>query len=103
MLVNRRTSAAIGAVALAGALLSAGPAQADSTAPSPATSAKASKPAPKGDGAKSICKRLPKTESRISTALTRLNGDATVRVRSPAWSSASTRPRTPATPRSRTT
>lgn len=78
MLANRRTAAAIGAVALAGALLSAGPALADSTAPSAAPSAKASKPVPKGDGAKSICKRLPKTESRIGTALNRLNGDATV-------------------------
>ncbi|MFJ8159860.1 hypothetical protein ACIRBY_02895 [Streptomyces sp. NPDC096136] len=75
MLANRRTAAALGAVALAGALLSAGPAQADSTSPSPAASAKS---APKGDGAKSICKRLPKTEARINTALTRLNGDATV-------------------------
>ncbi|MET8754899.1 hypothetical protein ABZW32_33105 [Streptomyces sp. NPDC004667] len=75
MLANRRTAAAIGAVALAGALLSAGPAQAESASPSPAASAKS---APKGDGAKSICKRLPKTEARISAALTRLNGDATV-------------------------
>ncbi|MEU3778753.1 hypothetical protein AB0F11_37235 [Streptomyces sp. NPDC032472] len=75
MLPNRRTAAAIGAVALAGALLSAGPAQADASKPSPAASAKS---APKGDGAKAICKRLPKTEARISAALTRLNGDATV-------------------------
>ncbi|MFH7600563.1 hypothetical protein WDV06_36525 [Streptomyces racemochromogenes] len=75
MLANRRTAAAIGAVALAGALLSAGPAQADSSAPAPAASAKS---APKGDGAKAICKRLPKTEARIGAALTRLNGDATV-------------------------
>ncbi|MEV7545814.1 hypothetical protein [Streptomyces sp. NPDC089915] len=75
MLANRRTAAAIGAVALAGALLSAGPAQADATSPSPAASAKS---APKSDGAKGICKRLPKTEARIGAALTRLNGDATV-------------------------
>ncbi|MEU6866694.1 hypothetical protein ABZ924_26105 [Streptomyces sp. NPDC046876] len=75
MLPNRRTAAAIGAVALAGALLSAGPAQADASKPSPASSAKS---APKGDGAKAICKHLPKTEARISAALTRLNGDATV-------------------------
>ncbi|GAA0289392.1 hypothetical protein GCM10010302_29690 [Streptomyces polychromogenes] len=75
MLANRRTAAAIGAVALAGALLSAGPAQADGTSPSPAASAKS---APKSDGAKGICKRLPKTEARIGAALTRLNGDATV-------------------------
>ncbi|WP_328929709.1 hypothetical protein OG429_37450 [Streptomyces sp. NBC_00190] len=76
MFRNRRTAAAIGAVALAGALLSAGPAQADSSSPSPTTAP--AKSAPKGDGAKAICKRLPKTETRISTALTRLNGDATV-------------------------
>ncbi|MFG2985999.1 hypothetical protein ACGFYQ_32930 [Streptomyces sp. NPDC048258] len=75
MLANRRTAAAIGAVALAGALLSAGPAQADSASPSPAGPAKS---APKGDGAKAVCKRLPKTETRISAALARLNGDATV-------------------------
>ncbi|MFE9629411.1 hypothetical protein [Streptomyces sp. NPDC006463] len=75
MFRNRRTAAAIGAVALAGALLSAGPAQADGASPAPAASAKS---APKGDGAKAICKRLPKTEARISAALTRLNGDATV-------------------------
>ncbi|MFJ8209385.1 hypothetical protein [Streptomyces sp. NPDC096033] len=78
MLANRRTAAAIGAVALAGALLSAGPAQADSASPSPSASAKAAKQAPKGDGAKAVCKRLPKAESRIGTALNRLNGDATV-------------------------
>ncbi|MDH6540066.1 hypothetical protein ACFXJO_42350 [Streptomyces lavendulae] len=75
MLANRRTAAAIGAVALAGALLSAGPAQAEGASPSPAASAKS---APKGDGAKAICKRLPKTEARVNAAVTRLNGDATV-------------------------
>ncbi|MEW2416520.1 hypothetical protein AB0953_22725 [Streptomyces sp. NPDC046866] len=75
MLPNRKTAAALGAVALAGALLSAGPAQADAAKPSPAASAKS---APKGDGAKAICKRLPKAEARITAALTRLNGDATV-------------------------
>ncbi|MFJ8440320.1 hypothetical protein [Kitasatospora griseola] len=65
MRINR-TVAAAGVLALGGALLAAGPAQA------------ASGTAPKGDGAKAICKRLPKTEDRIDKALTRLHGDATV-------------------------
>lgn len=60
-----RTAAAAGVLALAGAFLAAGPAQAASGAPT-------------GDGAKAICKRLPKTQERIDKALTRLNGDATV-------------------------
>lgn len=75
MLANRRTAAVIGAVALAGALLSAAPAQADAGSPAPAKTAKS---APKGDGAKAICKRLPKTEARVSAAINRLGGDATV-------------------------
>ncbi|MFE2549302.1 hypothetical protein ACFXGI_12230 [Streptomyces sp. NPDC059355] len=78
MLPNRRTAAAaIGALALAGALISAAPAQAESASPAPA-SPKTAKSAPKGDGAKAICKRLPKTETRVSTAIDRLKGDATV-------------------------
>ncbi|WP_327281757.1 MULTISPECIES: hypothetical protein [unclassified Streptomyces] len=77
MLPIRRTAAAIGAVALAGALFAAAPAQADTATPAPAAP-KTAKSAPKGDGAKGICKRLPKTETRISTAITRLNGDVTV-------------------------
>ncbi|MFC5889987.1 hypothetical protein RMN57_02240 [Kitasatospora sp. CM 4170] len=69
-----RRIAALGALALAGSLLVAAPAQADgspSGAPAAATT-------PKGDGAKGICKRLPKTEDRVTKALNRLNGDATV-------------------------
>ncbi|WP_406180277.1 hypothetical protein [Streptomyces sp. NBC_01006] len=78
MLPNRRTAAAtIGALALAGALISAAPAQAESASPAPAAP-KAAKSAPKGDGAEAICKRLPKTETRVSAAITRLKGDATV-------------------------
>ncbi|GAA0690301.1 hypothetical protein GCM10010193_50800 [Kitasatospora atroaurantiaca] len=65
MLPNRK-AAALGALTLAGALLAVTPAQAET------------KPTPKGDGAKAICKRLPKTEKRITAAITRLNGDATV-------------------------
>ncbi|MEV6580055.1 hypothetical protein AB0M92_18040 [Streptomyces sp. NPDC051582] len=78
MLPNRRTAAAaIGALALAGALISAGPAQAESASPAPAAP-KTAKSAPKGDGAKAICKRLPKTQTRVNTALDRLKGDPTV-------------------------
>ncbi|MER6776081.1 MULTISPECIES: hypothetical protein [unclassified Streptomyces] len=78
MLPNRRTAAAaIGTLALAGALICAAPAQAESASPAP-TAPKTAKSAPKGDGAKAICKRLPKTETRVSTAINRLKGDATV-------------------------
>ncbi|GAA2247329.1 MULTISPECIES: hypothetical protein [Kitasatospora] len=67
MFPNRKATAALGALTLAGALFAAAaPAQA------------ATKPAPKGDGAVAICKRLPQTEKRLSAAITRLNGDATV-------------------------
>ncbi|MEU7062484.1 hypothetical protein [Streptomyces sp. NPDC046161] len=72
---HRRTAAAIGAVALTGALFAAAPAQADAGAPGASASPKS---APKGDGAKAICKRLPKTEDRVNAAVTRLNGEATV-------------------------
>ncbi|MFF2041466.1 hypothetical protein ACFVVX_13620 [Kitasatospora sp. NPDC058170] len=79
--VNRRAAAALGAIAVAGSLFAAVPAQAadgtgsPSAAPSAAPSARQT---PKGDGAKGICKRLPKTEERVAKALDRLNGDATV-------------------------
>ncbi|MCX5215210.1 hypothetical protein OG689_39135 [Kitasatospora sp. NBC_00240] len=59
-----RKAAAVGALALAGTLLAAVPAQADS--------------APRSDGAKSVCKRLPTTQERVDKAVRRLNGDATV-------------------------
>ncbi|WP_371617357.1 hypothetical protein [Streptomyces sp. NBC_00454] len=77
MRANRTTVAAIGTLALAGALLAATPALAvtgKDTKP-----AKSAKPAaPKGDGAKSICKRLPETEKKVAASITRLGGDATV-------------------------
>ncbi|TQF02323.1 hypothetical protein E6W39_08600 [Kitasatospora acidiphila] len=67
MLSYRKAGAAIGALALGGTLLAAAaPAQAATTAT-----------APKSDGAKGICKRLPQTEQRIQRALDRLNGPAT--------------------------
>lgn len=36
-------------------------------------------PAPKGDGAKALCRRVPKIDRRIDRALTRLDGGVTVR------------------------
>ncbi|MGF1428095.1 hypothetical protein [Kitasatospora sp. LaBMicrA B282] len=68
----RKAGATLGALALGGALLAAAaPAQAASP------SAPASLPAPTGDGAKAICKRLPKTQAHLQKALTRLNGPVT--------------------------
>ncbi|MDH6575332.1 hypothetical protein [Kitasatospora sp. MAP5-34] len=69
MLANRKSAAVLGALALAGALFAAAPAQAATTT---------AKAAPKGDGAKVICNRLPKTEARVDAAITRLNGAVTV-------------------------
>ncbi|KJK60062.1 hypothetical protein [Saccharothrix sp. ST-888] len=66
MFPNRKATAALGALTLAGALFAAAPAEA------------ATRTAPKGDGAAAICKRLPKTEKRVADSITRLNGDATV-------------------------
>ncbi|MFF7634906.1 hypothetical protein ACFZB9_17350 [Kitasatospora sp. NPDC008050] len=69
MLSYRKAGATLGALALGGTLLAAAaPAQAASSAPSGA---------PTGDGAKGICKRLPKTEQRVQKSLDRLNGPAT--------------------------
>ncbi|MEV7775076.1 hypothetical protein [Kitasatospora sp. NPDC086791] len=78
--VSRR-AAALGALALAGSLLAAAPAQADGAGGSPSAAPSAAPAAgstPTGDGAKAICKRLPKTQQHVTKALTRLNGDATV-------------------------
>ncbi|GAB2731046.1 hypothetical protein [Kitasatospora kifunensis] len=73
----RKAGATLGALALGGTLLvAAAPAQAATSTP---TGAPVSTPAsgPTGDGAKGICKRLPKTEQRIQKALDRLNGPVT--------------------------
>ncbi|WP_030058087.1 MULTISPECIES: hypothetical protein [Streptomyces] len=69
---THRNTSVLGALALAGSLLAAVAAvPAQAATPSPAST-------PAGDGAKAICKRLPKTEERVTKALTRLGGDATV-------------------------
>ncbi|MFC5661532.1 hypothetical protein ACFP3U_00895 [Kitasatospora misakiensis] len=71
-LPSGRRGAVLGALALAGSLLAGAPAaQAAPVSPSAAAT-------PKGDGAKGICKRLPKTEEHLSKALNRLNGNAGV-------------------------
>lgn len=44
-----------------------------------ATQAQKAAKAPKADGAKALCKRVPKIEARISRALKRLDGGVTVR------------------------
>ncbi|MFI6448324.1 hypothetical protein [Kitasatospora sp. NPDC050543] len=72
-----RGAAVLGIIALAGSLLAAVPAQAAGGNGAPAGSPTAAS-TPKSDGAKGICKRLPKTEERITKALNRLDGDATV-------------------------
>ncbi|KOV37242.1 hypothetical protein ADK60_05005 [Streptomyces sp. XY431] len=87
--VNRlpsgRRAGALGTLALTGvltgALLAGTPAaQAAPAAPSsgPAAASPTALPTPTGDGAKSICKRLPSTEGHLTNALNRLNGDATM-------------------------
>ncbi|MFE0464384.1 hypothetical protein ACFW1A_34545 [Kitasatospora sp. NPDC058965] len=71
MLSNRKLGAGLGAVVLGGTLLvAAAPAQAAS--PTPKTL-----PTPTSDGAKGICKRVPKLQDRIDKALDRLNGPVT--------------------------
>ncbi|MFJ2633003.1 hypothetical protein ACIO6U_13815 [Streptomyces sp. NPDC087422] len=91
------------AAALAALLAAAGTAVADATSPSAApsadpSSAPAADPsaapstdpsagsrtpkvhkAPTGDGARALCKRVPKIDARIDRALARLNGPATER------------------------
>ncbi|WP_405591833.1 hypothetical protein [Streptomyces sp. NBC_01190] len=66
------------AAAVAAALLTVGGTAAADTATPQAAPSKTAK-APTGDGARALCKRLPKTEARIDRALRRLNGPATVR------------------------
>ncbi|MBY8881245.1 hypothetical protein [Actinacidiphila acidipaludis] len=70
-----RTRSAVAATAAVAALLTAaGSAVADSgTTPAPSAAAKA----PTGDGARALCKRVPKIDARIDRALRRLNGPVT--------------------------
>lgn len=78
----RTTRTAVSVTAAVAALLAAaGSAAADTTAtPAPgATTAASAGKAPKGDGARALCRRLPTVDARIDRALARLNGPATER------------------------
>jgi hypothetical protein len=73
-----RTRGAVAATAAVAALLAAaGSAAADTggTQTPPSAAAKA----PTGDGARALCKRVPRIDARIDRALARLNGPATER------------------------
>ncbi|MFI9272834.1 hypothetical protein ACIGXM_19225 [Kitasatospora sp. NPDC052896] len=73
----RKAAATLGALALGGALLAAAaPAQAATPSAQPPSIKTVG--APKSDGAKGICKRVPKLQLRIENAITRLNGPDTV-------------------------
>ncbi|MGW1887022.1 hypothetical protein [Streptomyces sp. NPDC001970] len=65
-------TAALAFTAVAALLATTGAASADTGTPSPAST-------PTGDGAKALCKRVPKIEKRLERALDRLGGDATQR------------------------
>ncbi|GAA1261002.1 hypothetical protein GCM10009665_58570 [Kitasatospora nipponensis] len=78
MPTHRKAATALSALTIAGALLAtAAPAQADGTPSAQPSPAVKTAPAPKNDGAKAICRRLPKTEQRIDNGLARLNGPTT--------------------------
>lgn len=62
--------------ALAALLATAGAAAADDATPTTGASASA---APKSDGARALCHRLPTVDARVDRALARLNGPATER------------------------
>ncbi|MFI0896226.1 hypothetical protein [Streptomyces sp. NPDC020983] len=77
----RTTRTVVPAVAAVAALLAAaGSATAGTGAtPSPSATATSAAKAPKGDGARALCRRLPTVDARIDRALARLNGPATER------------------------
>ncbi|SEN84315.1 hypothetical protein [Actinacidiphila rubida] len=76
MRTTRTRSAVAVTAAIAAALLTAaGSAAADTGAT--ASTPKAAAKAPTGDGARALCKRVPKIDARIDRALQRLNGPDT--------------------------
>jgi hypothetical protein len=80
----RTTRTTVAAAAAAVALLgTAGTAAADSAGtakpPAPSAAPAATAKAPKGDGARALCKRVPTIDARIDRALRRLNGPVTVK------------------------
>jgi hypothetical protein len=76
----RATRGAVAAAAAVTALLAAaGTAAADSASPSPAPRGHtpAARKSPTGDGARALCRRVPRIDARIDRALARLNGPDT--------------------------
>ncbi|MCW7945414.1 hypothetical protein AAW14_26260 [Streptomyces hygroscopicus] len=78
MYVRRRRSTVLVGLATAALLVSGTGAALAENSPTPAPAATANA-APKGDGARSLCKRVPKIDERIERALKRLDGPVTVR------------------------
>jgi hypothetical protein len=74
--VRRRRRTLLAGLATAVLLVSGAGAAVAETSPTPAPTATA---APEGDGAKALCKRLPKIDRRIDRALKRLEGGADVK------------------------
>ena len=74
----RRRRTLLAGLATAVLLVSGTGAAAAETSPTPA-SPHTAKAAPKGDGAKALCKRVPKIDRRIDRALKRLEGGADVK------------------------
>lgn len=71
---------AIAGLVLTGAVAAGAPSYAaDSPSPSPSASADAKAKNPKHDGAKALCKRVPKLEKRIHKNITRLRAGAGAR------------------------
>ncbi|WP_351224842.1 hypothetical protein [Streptomyces sp. NPDC002133] len=71
-MTTAKTAATLAFTAVAALLATTGAASADTGTPAPAST-------PTGDGAKALCKRVPKIDKRLERALDRLGGDATQR------------------------
>ncbi|MFF3911262.1 hypothetical protein ACFYZJ_36185 [Streptomyces sp. NPDC001848] len=76
--VRRRRRTLLAGLATAALLVSGTGAAVAETSATPAPTAMA-KAAPKGDGAKALCKRVPRIERRIDRVLKRLEGGAGVK------------------------
>ncbi|WP_052397150.1 hypothetical protein [Streptomyces sp. NRRL F-5123] len=79
----RTTRTVVPAVAAVAALLAAAGSATAGTDATPSSTAsataKTAAKAPRGDGARALCRRLPTVDARIDRALARLNGPATER------------------------
>ncbi|WP_369360666.1 hypothetical protein [Streptomyces sp. cg2] len=75
---KRMLSAVLAGLALAGTVAAGAPSYAADSA-APASTATAHAKGPKGDGAKALCRRVPKLEKRIEKRITRMTGDVGTR------------------------